>query len=54
MAGGQGVRVLSALDPFAGGQQRGELVTGSGSVPRLTSPAGEVVAGAQGIRVLYP
>ena len=44
--------MLGAQDPLADGQQRGELVAGPGRIPRRPGPAGEVVAGGQGVRVL--
>ena len=46
------VRVLGAQDPLVDGQQDGELVAGLGRVPRLPGPAGELVAGDQGVAVL--
>jgi hypothetical protein len=47
------VRVLGAQDPLADGQQRGVLVAGPGRIPRLPRPVGKVVAGGQGLRVLW-
>ena len=44
--------MLGAQDPFADGQQGGELVAGPGRIPRLPGPGGEVAAGRQGVRVL--
>ena len=44
--------MLGTLDPLADGQQGGELVAGPGRIPRLPGPAGELVAGGQGVRVL--
>jgi hypothetical protein len=44
--------VLGALDPLADGQQGGELIPCPGRIPRLPGPAGELVAGGQGVRVL--
>ena len=44
--------MLGSLDSFADGQQGGTLVAGSGRIPRLPGPAGELVAGGQGVRVL--
>ena len=52
MAGLQGLRVLGAQDPLADRQQDGTLVAGPGRIARLPGPAGEVVAGGQGARVL--
>ncbi len=50
--GGQGVRMLRAQDPLAYRQQRRELVAGGGRFPRRPGPAGELVSGGQGARVL--
>ena len=47
-AGGQGVRVLGAQDPFNDGQQCGELVAGPCRIPRLPGQEGKVGAGGQG------
>ena len=44
--------MLGALDPFADGQQGGELIPGPGCIPGLPGPAGEVVAGGEGVGVL--
>jgi hypothetical protein len=44
--------VPRAQHPLADGQQCGELVAGPGRIPRLPGPAGEIVAGGQGVRVL--
>ena len=52
VAGGQGVGVLGAQDPFVDGQQGGELVAGPGRIPGLPGPVGEVGAGGQGVGVL--
>ena len=44
--------MLGAQDPLADGQQGGQVVAGSGRIPRLPGPAGQVGASGQGVRVL--
>jgi len=44
--------VLRAEDPLEEGQQRGEQVLGTGRVPRMPGPAGELMPGGQGARML--
>ncbi len=46
------LRVLGAQHPLLDGQQLGELVAGPAGSPACAGPAGEVVAGGQGFRVL--
>jgi hypothetical protein len=46
--------VLWAQHPLEDGQEIGVLVAGSGCIPRLPGPGGEVVAGGQGVRVPSP
>ncbi len=50
--GGQGARVLGAVDLLDHRQQGGELVAGPGRVTRLPGPEGQVVPGGQEGRIL--
>ena len=53
VADGQGVWVPWARHPFARRQQVSEQIPGSGRVPRLPSPARELIPGGQRARVLW-